>query len=192
PDSVGAVFGEPWQNAGGCLPPPRGYFAKVRDICDRYGVLLVSDEVICAYGRLGRMFGCERYGYVPDILTSAKGLTSGYSPLGAVLVSDRVAAPFLEGDRSFPHGITFGGHPVSCAVALANLDIFDREDLIGNVVRHEDEFRARIESLRDIPLVGDVRGEGYFLAIELVKDQDTRAQFTPKEREALLRGFLAP
>jgi adenosylmethionine-8-amino-7-oxononanoate aminotransferase len=192
PETVGAVFLEPLQNAGGCLVPPAGYFARVREICDQYGVLLVSDEVICAYGRLGTMFGCERYGYVPDMITSAKGLTSGYSPLGAVLVSDRIAEPFLEGTQSFPHGLTFGGHPVSCAVALANLDILEREDLCGNVRRHEDELRAHLDGLRDIPLVGDVRGDGYFMAIELVKDQGTKAQFAPAEREALLRGFLAP
>jgi len=192
PETVAAVFLEPVQNAGGCFPPPPGYFARVREICDRYGVLLVSDEVICAFGRLGYMFGCERYDYQPDIITTAKGLTSGYSPLGAVIVSDRIAEPFLADKQSFLHGITFGGHPVSCAVGLANLDIFDREDLLGHVRTHEAEFRARLDSLLDLPIVGEVRGAGYFHAIELVKDRDTREQFSSPESEELLRGFLAP
>jgi len=192
PESVAAVFLEPLQNAGGCFTPPAGYFARVREICDRYGVLLVSDEVICAYGRLGHMFGADRYGYVPDIITSAKGLTSGYSPLGAVLVSDRLIEPFLQGDASFAHGITFGGHPVSCAVALANLDLFERDDLCGHVLDHQDRFGATLDSLRDIEIVGDVRGDGYFWAIELVRDQATRATFTHQEGEDLLRGYLSP
>ncbi len=192
PESVAAVFLEPLQNAGGCFTPPAGYFARVREICDRYGVLLVSDEVICAYGRLGHMFGADRYGYVPDIITSAKGLTSGYSPLGAVLVSDRIMEPFLTGEASFAHGITFGGHPVSCAVALANLDLFERDDLCGHVLAHQDEFRTTLEHLRDIGIVGDVRGDGYFWAIELVRDQATRETFTHQEAEDLLRGYLSP
>ena len=152
----------------------------------------MSDEVICAYGRLGHMFGADRYGYVPDIITSAKGLTSGYSPLGAVLVSDRIMEPFLTGEASFAHGITFGGHPVSCAVALANLDLFERDDLCGHVLAHQDEFRSTLENLRDIGIVGDVRGDGYFWAIELVRDQATRETFTHQEAEDLLRGYLSP
>ena len=126
PETVAAVFLEPVQNAGGCLPPPPGYFERVREICDRYGVLLVSDEVICGFGRLGHWFGAERYGYRPDIVTMAKGLTSGYSPLGAMAVSDRLIEPFLTG-ASFLHGVTFAGHPVSAAVALANLDVFEKD-----------------------------------------------------------------
>jgi adenosylmethionine-8-amino-7-oxononanoate aminotransferase len=137
------------------------------------------------------MFGCERYGYQPDIITCAKGLTSGYSPLGAMLASDRLVEPFLEGKASFNHGFTFAGHPVSCAVALANLDIFEKEDLLGRVRSHEGDLRARLDGLRDIPLVGYVRGVGYFHAIELVKDNATGERFTPEEGEALLRGFLA-
>jgi adenosylmethionine-8-amino-7-oxononanoate aminotransferase len=193
PDTVAAVFLEPLQNAGGCLGPPPGYFARVREICDHYGVLLVSDEVICAYGRLGTMFGCQRYGYVPDILTSAKGLTSGYSPLGAVLVSDRLFEPFSSGTAAFAHGITFGGHPVSCAVGLANLDIFAKEDLCGNVRAHEDAFESMLRRVMDgSPIVGDVRGDGYFWAIELVKDKETKAEFDRQECETLIRGFLSP
>lgn len=192
PETVAAVFLEPVQNAGGCLVPPEGYFPRVREICDKYGVLLVSDEVICAFGRLGTMFGCERYDYLPDIITCAKGLTSGYSPLGAVICRDFLAEPFLEHKASFAHGITFGGHPVSCAVALANLDVFDRERVLDNVCEHEAGFRARLETLRDLPIVGDVRGAGYFQALELVPDQGTEARFSAEEREELLRGFLLP
>src|SRR6204780_1320354 len=121
PESVAAVFLEPVQNAGGCFPPPPGYFARVREICDRHGVLLVSDEVICAFGRLGYWFGADRYAYQPDIITVAKGLTSGYAPLGAMIASDRLMEPFLAPGASFLHGFTFAGHPVSCAVAMANL-----------------------------------------------------------------------
>jgi len=192
PETVAAVFLEPVQNAGGCLVPPEGYFARVREICDRYGVLLVSDEVICGFGRLGTMFGCERYDYLPDIITCAKGLTSGYSPLGAVICRDFLAEPFLEHRASFAHGITFGGHPVSCAVALANLDVFDTERVLENVCAHEAGFRDRLEALRDLPIVGDVRGAGYFQALEMVPDQSSDARFTAEQREDLLRGFLLP
>jgi adenosylmethionine-8-amino-7-oxononanoate aminotransferase len=192
PETVAAVYLEPVQNAGGCLTPPAGYFARVREICDRHGVLLVSDEVICAFGRLGHMFGCERYEYLPDMITVAKGLTSGYSPLGAVIARDFLAEPFLAGKQSFLHGITFGGHPVSCAVGLANLDLFEREGVLEHVRANEAELRARLESLRDVPMVGDVRGAGYFQALELVKDPDTDERFDREETEELLRGFLAP
>lgn len=191
PDTVAAVFLEPVQNAGGCFPPPPGYFQRVREICDRHDVLLVSDEVICAFGRLGHMFGAERYGYVPDMITCAKGLTSGYSPLGATIVSDRVAEPFLTGTTSFAHGYTFAGHPVSCAVAMANLDIFEREGLNEGVRAQEAQFRKTLEKLTDLPIVGDVRGDGYFYGIELVKDKVTKATFDADESERLLRGFLS-
>ena len=191
PDTIAAVIVEPVQNAGGCFTPGEGYFARLREICDRHGALLVSDEVICAFGRLGYTFGCERFGYQPDIITCAKGLTSGYSPLGAMLCSDRLAEPFLSGTASFVHGFTFAGHPVSCAVALANLDIFDREDLLAHVRANESELRSRLESLSDLPIVGEVRGAGYFYGIELVKDRDTRESFSDEESESLLRGFLS-
>jgi adenosylmethionine-8-amino-7-oxononanoate aminotransferase len=191
PETVAAVFLEPVQNAGGCLVPPPGYFDRVREICDRHGVLLVSDEVICAFGRIGRMFGCERYGYQPDIITSAKGLTSGYAPLGAMIVSDRIAEPFVGTGESFIHGFTFAGHPVSCAVALANLKIFEDEDIVGHVQANEDAFRAALDDLMDLPIVGDIRGTGYFYGIELVRDRDTRSSFSDEEREDLLRGFLS-
>ncbi len=190
-DTVAAVFLEPVQNAGGCFPPPPGYFQRVREICDEYDVLLVSDEVICAFGRLGHMFGAERYGYQPDMITCAKGLTSGYAPLGAMIATDRLFEPFSKGDASFMHGYTFGGHPVSTAVAMANLDIFEREHINENVLANQDAFRNTLEKLYDLPIVGDVRGDGYFYGIELVKDKATKETFNDDEAEKLLRGFLS-
>jgi len=121
PETVAAVILEPVQNAGGCITPPDGYFERVRDICDRHGVLLISDEVICSWGRIGHYFGCERYGYLPDIITTAKGLASAYSPMGAMVVSARVAEPFLCGTSMCAHGFTFAGHPIASAVALAKI-----------------------------------------------------------------------
>jgi adenosylmethionine-8-amino-7-oxononanoate aminotransferase len=191
PETVGAVILEPVQNAGGCFTPQEGYFQRVREICDRYGVLLISDEVICSWGRLGYYFGCERYGYRPDIITTAKGLASAYMPMGAMVVSDRIAEPFLEDKAMFAHGFTFGGHPVAAAVAMANLDVFEREGLCARVRDKEGEFRSVLESLRDLPIVGDVRGAGFFQAIELVKDRETKETFDDAESEALLRGFLS-
>ena len=191
-DSVAAVFMEPLQNTGGAFAPPEGYWKRIREICDRHGVLLVSDEVICAFGRLGHMFGSDRYGYQPDLVTFAKGVTSGYSPLGGVMVSDRIAEPFLDDPNTFLHGNTFGAHPVSCAVGIANLDILEREDLCGHVLANEARFTELLDGLRDIPIVGDVRGDGYFRAIELVSDQATKGAFTPEESQWLLRGFLSP
>ena len=137
PETVAAVILEPVQNSGGCFVPQDGYFQRVREICDRYGVLLISDEVICSWGRLGHYFGAQRFDYQPDMITTAKGLTSAYAPMGAVITTDRVAEPFMEGTNMFTHGITFGGHPVSAAVAMANLDIFEREDLCGHVLEKE-------------------------------------------------------
>jgi adenosylmethionine-8-amino-7-oxononanoate aminotransferase len=192
PRSVAAVYLEPVQNSGGCFPPPPGYFSRVRDICDRYGVLLVSDEVICAFGRLGYYFGSERYGYQPDIITFAKGLTSGYSPMGGMIARDALMEPFTAGTATFLHGVTFAGHPVSAAVALANLDIFEKEDLLGNVRTNEAAFRATLDKLNDLPIVGEVRGAGYFYGIEMVKDKATRETFNEEESERLLRGFLSP
>ncbi|WP_427889163.1 aspartate aminotransferase family protein [Kribbella sp. GL6] len=191
PDTVAAVFLEPVQNAGGCFPPPPGYFRRVREICDRHDVLLVSDETICAFGRVGTMFACEKFGYVPDIITCAKGITSGYAPLGAAIISDRLAEPFQHGTESFSHGYTFGGHPVSTAVALANLDVFEREQLNQRVLGNEKAFRTTLERLTDLPIVGDVRGDGYFYGLELVKDKATKETFDEEESERLLRGFLS-
>jgi adenosylmethionine-8-amino-7-oxononanoate aminotransferase len=191
PDTVAAVILEPVQNAGGCFTPPEGYFERVREICDEYDVLFISDEVICSWGRLGEWFGAQRYGYQPDIITTAKGLTSAYAPMGAVIVSDRVAEPFMSGTNNFTHGFTFGGHPVCAAIAMANLDVFENEQLLDNVRRNEHNLRSMMESLRDLPIVGDVRGAGYFQAIELVKDRETKESFSDEESETLLRGFLS-
>ncbi|MDN4172884.1 aspartate aminotransferase family protein [Nocardioides sp. SOB77] len=191
PDTVAAVFLEPVQNAGGCFPPPPGYFQRVREICDEYDVLLVSDEVICAFGRLGHMFGADRYGYQPDIITCAKGITSGYAPLGAMIASDRLMEPFLEDKAMFAHGYTFGGHPVSTAVGLRNLQLFEEERVLENVRDNEATFRATLERLLDLPIVGDVRGDGYFYGIELVKDKATKESFTAEESERILYGFVS-
>jgi adenosylmethionine-8-amino-7-oxononanoate aminotransferase len=191
PDTVAAVFLEPVQNAGGCFPPPPGYFERVREICDEYDVLLVSDEVICSFGRVGEMFGSAEFGYQPDIITCAKGLTSGYSPIGAMIATDRLFEPFKHGTTSFLHGYTFGGHPVSAAVAMANLDIFEREGLVDHVHQNAPAFRSTLERLLDIPIVGDVRGHGYFYGIELVKDKETKETFDDAESERLLRGYLS-
>ena len=191
PDTVAAVFLEPVQNAGGCFPPPPGYFERVREICDEYDVLLVSDEVICAFGRVGEMFGAAEFGYQPDIITCAKGMTSGYSPIGAMIASDRLFEPFRSRTTAYAHGYTFGGHPVSSAVAMANLDIFEREGLTDHVQQNAPAFRATLEKLLDIPIVGDVRGHGYFYGIELVKDRETKETFDDAESERLLRGYLS-
>jgi adenosylmethionine-8-amino-7-oxononanoate aminotransferase len=191
PETVAAVILEPVQNAGGCFVPPDGYFQRVREICDRHDVLFISDEVICAWGRLGHYFGCERFGYQPDLITTAKGITSAYAPMGAVIASDRVAEPFMEGSDSFAHGFTFAGHPIAAAVSLANIDLFERDDLCGHVRAKEGEFRQMLESLLELPIVGDVRGAGYFQALELVKDKETKQSFNDEESEQLLRGFLS-
>jgi adenosylmethionine-8-amino-7-oxononanoate aminotransferase len=190
-ETVAAVILEPVQNGGGCFVPQDGYFQRVREICDRHGVLLISDEVICAFGRLGHWFGCERYDYAPDMITTAKGLSSAYAPLGAVITADHIAEPFLHGKAIFNHGFTFGGHPMSCAIGLANIDVLEREDLNGHVRENEGRFRELLDGLRDLPIVGDVRGAGYFHAIELVKDKDTKETFDASESEELLRGFLS-
>jgi adenosylmethionine-8-amino-7-oxononanoate aminotransferase len=192
PETVAAVILEPVQNSGGCLPPPPGYFARVREICDRHGVLLISDDTICSWGRLGTWFGAQRFDYIPDIITTAKGLTSAYVPMGAMIVADRVAEPFLTGDAMFAHGLTFGGHPVAAAVALANLAVIEREDLLGHVRRHEADLRATLESLSDVPIVGDVRGAGYFWGIELVADRASKRPFPPEAANALIDRVLAP
>jgi adenosylmethionine-8-amino-7-oxononanoate aminotransferase len=191
PETVAAVFLEPVQNSGGCFPPPPGYFQRVRAICDKYDVLLVSDEVICAFGRIGHMFACDAYGYVPDIITCAKALTSGYAPMGATIVSDRVYEPFSVGTQWFAHGYTFAGHPVAAAMALENLDIFEEEALNDRVRELSPVFRSKLETLLELPIVGDVRGDGYFFGIELVKDKATKESFDDAESERLLRGFMS-
>ena len=190
-DTVAAVFLEPVQNSGGCFPPPPGYFKRVREICDQYDVLLVADEVITGFGRIGNFFASTTYGFQPDMITCAKGMTSGYSPIGATIISERIYEPFKHGSTAFYHGYTFAGHPVSSAVALANLDIFEEEKLNENVQKNSPVFRAALERLMDLPIVGDVRGDGYFFGIELVKDKKTKETFDDDESERLLRGFLS-
>jgi adenosylmethionine-8-amino-7-oxononanoate aminotransferase len=190
-ESVAAVFLEPVQNAGGCFPPPPGYFERVREICDEYDVLLVSDEVICAYGRLGEMFGSTAIGYQPDIITSAKGLTSGYAPLGAMIATERLFEPFSKDKAMFAHGYTFGGHPVSTAVGLRNMQIFEDEQILQGVRANAPALRATLERLLDLPIVGDVRGEGFFYGIELVKDKATKESFSAEECERILYGFVS-
>ncbi len=190
PDTVAAVILEPVQNAGGCFVPPDGYFQRVREICDEYNCLMISDEVICSWGRLGEWFGAQRFGYQPDIITTAKGLTSAYASMGAMIASDRLMEPFLEGNNSFVHGFTFGGHPMASAIALANIQAMEDEEVIENVRENEPYLRAMLESMRDIPIVGDVRGAGYFQAIELVKNRETQETFNDEESEDLLRGYL--
>lgn len=192
PETVAAVFLEPVQNAGGCFVPPKGYFQEVRKVCDEYGVLLVSDEVICAFGRLGYMFGCERFDYMPDIITCAKGLTSGFAPMGAMIVRDFIYEAFMDEEKMFLNGITFGGHPVACAAALANLDVFDKEKVLENVRQNEAFFRSELEKLYELPIVGDIRGAGYFYGIELVKDRATKESFTEDEAEEILFKYVSP
>ena len=192
PDTVAAVFLEPVQNAGGCFTPPPNYWKSVREICDRYGVILVSDDVICAFGRLGTWFGGQKFDYVPDIITCAKGITAGYAPLGAMIVSDRLAEPFQHGDASFVHGFTWSGHPVSCAVALKSIEIMENENVLENVLANQDYFRESLLGLKDIPIVGDVRGTGYFWGVELVKNQETRETWAGEDAERLLRGYVSP
>jgi adenosylmethionine-8-amino-7-oxononanoate aminotransferase len=190
-DTVAAVFLEPVQNSGGCFPPPPGYLERVREICDEYDVLMVADETICAFGRIGDMFAMNRFGVTPDIITCAKGLTSGYAPMGAMIASDRLFEPFKTGRNTFLHGFTWGGHPVAAAAALANLQIFEDEGINQHVLDNEPRFRQTLEKLTDLPIVGDIRGAGYFYGIELVKDKVTRETLNDDESERVLRGFLS-
>ncbi len=191
PETVCLVHMEPVQNAGGCFTPPEGYWRGVREICDRYDILLSADEVITAFGRIGHWFGSERYDIRPDIVTIAKGLSSSYAALGGVVATDRVMDAFMGETSMFSHGITFGGHPVMCAIALKNIEIMKRERILEHVRENEDAFRATLAQLLDLPIVGDLRGTGFFWAIELVKDKDTRETFSDEECEKLLRGYLS-
>jgi adenosylmethionine-8-amino-7-oxononanoate aminotransferase len=192
PETIAMVIFEPVQNAGGAFTPPEGYWKGVREICDRYDILLCADEVITGFGRLGAWFGSELYDIRPDLMTIAKGLSSSYAAIGAVVASDRVMEPFMEGARMYSHGITFGGHPVQAAVALKNIEIMRRDRIVEHVADTQSAFRATLEQLLDLPIVGDVRGTGFFYAIELVKDKETRQTFDDEECETLLRGFLSP
>jgi adenosylmethionine-8-amino-7-oxononanoate aminotransferase len=191
PETVCLVHMEPVQNAGGAFTPPEGYWRGVREICDRYDILLSADEVITGFGRLGYWFGSERYDIRPDIVCSAKGLSSSYASIGAVIATDRVMEPFLDSTSVYTHGITFGGHPVMCAIALKNIEIMKRDGIVDGVLDHQDAFRSTLAQLLELPIVGDLRGTGYFYAIELVKDKETRESFSPEECETLLRGYLS-
>jgi adenosylmethionine-8-amino-7-oxononanoate aminotransferase len=192
PETVAMVIMEPVQNAGGSFTPPEGYFKGVREICDRYGILLAADEVITAWGRLGHWFGSERYDIRPDLVTSAKGLSSAHASIGAVVARDAVMEPFLEGTKMYAHGITFGGHPVQAAIALKNIEIMKREKIVEHVAAEEGNLRKTLAQLLELPIVGDLRGAGFFYALELVKDKETRESFTEEECEWLLRDFLSP
>jgi len=192
PSTVALVVMEPVQNAGGAFTPPAGYFQGVREICDEYGVLLCADEVITGFGRLGEWFGSTKYDIRPDLVTSAKGLSSAYASIGAVIATDKVFEPFLDSQSMYSHGITFGGHPVQCAIALKNIEIMKREKIVENVRDNGDAFRNTLAQLLDLDIVGDLRGTGYFYALELVKDKETKAGFSDEDSETLLRGFLSP
>ena len=191
PETICLVHMEPVQNAGGAFTPPAGYWRGVRELCDRYDILLSADEVITAFGRLGHWFASERYDIRPDIVCCAKGLSSAYAAIGAVVVTDKVAEPFLEDGSMYTHGITFGGHPVMSAIALKNIEIMKREQIMERVLGNEDAFRATLAQLLDLPICGDLRGTGYFYALELVKNKETRETFSDEECETLLRGFLS-
>ncbi len=192
PDTVAMVIMEPVQNAGGAFTPPEGYWRGVRAICDEYEIMLCADEVITGFGRVGAWFGSERYDIRPDLVTCAKGLSSAYAAIGAVIATDRVTEPFLEGERMYSHGMTFGGHPVQAAIALKNLEIMRREKIVEHVAEEQGWVRDKLAELLELPIVGDLRGTGFFYALELVKNKETRATFSDEEREGLLRGFLTP
>jgi adenosylmethionine-8-amino-7-oxononanoate aminotransferase len=192
PETVCLVHMEPVQNAGGCFTPPAGYWQGVRELCTTYDILLSADEVITAFGRLGYWFGSERYDIRPDIVCCAKGLSSSYAAIGAVIATDAVMEPFLEDASMYSHGITFGGHPVMSAIALKNIEIMKRDRIVEGVREREGLFRRKLEQLLDLPIVGDVRGTGFFYALELVKDRETKETFSDEECETLLRGFLSP
>jgi adenosylmethionine-8-amino-7-oxononanoate aminotransferase len=191
PETVAMLIAEPVQNAGGCLVPPDGYWPGLRALCDKYGIALVADEVITGFGRIGEWFASSRYDVAPDLITCAKGITSAYAPMGAVLVSDRIAEPLYEDGRMLMHGITFAGHPVAAAIALRNVEIFEREGVLENVRELEPYMGELLEGIKArVPIVGDVRGAGFFWALELVRDA-SEARFSAEEREKLLRGFIA-
>jgi adenosylmethionine-8-amino-7-oxononanoate aminotransferase len=192
PDTVAMVIVEPVQNAGGSIMPPAGYLAGVRELCDRHGILFCADEVITGFGRLGEWFASRRFGVAPDLITCAKGLSSAYAAIGALIATDRVMERFREPGAMYMHGMTFGGHPVQAAVALRNIEIMRRERIVEHVRASEADFRAALEPLLELPIVGDLRGAGFFYALELVKDKDTRTTFSQEECDRLLRGFLSP
>lgn len=191
PETIAMLIAEPVQNAGGSIVPPAGYWEGLREITERHGILLVSDEVICAFGRIGTWFGAQRLGYEPDLITFAKGLTGAHAAMGGVMISDKVADVFLDGTADYLHGITFGGHPVGTAIALGAIEIYEREGIMEHVLSNEPKVREMLEGLKDIPIVGDVRGMGHFFAIEVVKDQDTKEELSEVEAGWLLKDILS-
>ena len=193
PSTVSMVIMEPVQNAGGCFTPHPEYHQRVGEICKEYGVLHAADETICGYGRLGEWYGSQRFDYQPDIITCAKGLTSGYQPMGAVMFGPRIADKLNSTEEMFLHGITFGGHPIVAAAALKNLEIMEREGVLDNVRNNQDYLRDQLLGLKDrYEIIGDVRGAGYFWAMELVKDRATKESFSDDECNILLRDTLSP
>jgi adenosylmethionine-8-amino-7-oxononanoate aminotransferase len=192
PDQVAAVILEPVQNAGGCLVPPPGYWTRVREICDRHGVLLVSDAVIAAFGRLGEWFGIERFDVVPDMTSFAKGVTSGYLPMGGVVVNDKIAHTLKNGASMFMHGSTFGGHPVSSAVALENIAIIERENLLQNVHHLEGHFGDELRRMAaDHPVVKEVRGMGFFWAVEINPEKADGTPLRGDEYQKYFKGVVS-
>src|SRR5207302_11127894 len=163
-----------------------GYWQGVRAICDKYGVLLAADEVITGFGRLGSWLGSELYDIKPDLITCAKGLSSAYASIGAVIAAAHVVEPFMDETAMYAHGITFGGHPVQCAIALKNIEIMKREQIVENVRDNGERFRETLSQLLDLPIAGDLRGTGFFYALELVRDKETRETFSHAECETLL------
>ncbi len=179
-DKVAAFIGEPVQGAGGVIIPPATYWPEIQRIVDKYGILLISDEVICAFGRLGHWFAYEKFGYKPDLVTFAKGVTSGYVPLGGVMVGNRVAKVLIEQGGEFNHGYTYSGHPVACAVALANIEIMERENLVGRVKDDIGPYLAeRFGELNSHPLVGVAETCGFTAGLVLVKNKQTMERFDP-------------
>ncbi len=191
PDTIAMVIAEPVQNAGGSLTPPRGYWPGLRALCDEFGVLLCADEVITGFGRLGEWFASPLFEIEPDMITCAKGLSSGYVPIGALVASERVVEPFLADDAVFNHGLTFGGHPVTAAVALKNIEVMEREGVLANVREQAPALRAALEPLLELPIVGELRGAGFFLALELVADPATKRSFADAEAEHILGDVIS-
>lgn len=191
PDKAAAFIGEPVQGAGGVIIPPTTYWPEIQRICDKYGVLLISDEVICGFGRLGRWFGCEYFGAKPDFITFAKAVTSGYIPLGGAIISDRVADVLIEKGGEFAHGYTYAGHPVACAVALESIRIFKAEKIIETVAEETAPYLAeKFHSLADHPIVGVTETCGMMAALVLVKDKRNKTAFDPAAEVGMIcRGF---
>lgn len=181
PDTVAAVIAEPVQGAGGVIVPPDDYFPAVRAICDQYDVLLIADEVITGFGRTGEWFGLNRYGVQPDILSFAKGITSGYQPLGGIQINDAIREAIMTapGNQKWMHAYTYSGHPTCCAVALANLDILEQENMTGNAAARGNQLLSGLQTLLDLPCVGNVRGQGLMAAIEFVKDGESKTPDVP-------------